>query len=500
MTHLERIDAIRAANLAPKDAPSAPDAVIERLAHAARKMRPGALARLPEPRRSATLAALFGALEQIALDEALELFDQLIDQTVKDAARAYTASRMRTLRDLDAAALILAQAVEFVFLEERDDASLRQALAEIGSAAIENAIERTRHLARPPDDRHFQELCASWRRIKRLFEGLLGRITFEAAPVAEPVREALAFLAHTPDWTRASMRAAPTACVSTAWSRHVFTVGAKPPGATVTDNRAYVFAVLEATRKALRRRDIFVAASTRFADPNRGMLEDAAWASARPAVLRALGRSEDARAQISSLCEQLDAAYQRANSNLPYNPDLRFENDDLVLSHLDRLEEPPSLIALRRDIQVRLPKGAGTARQASLRRFSVAIRISATSRSTSQARRASASLTRQAVIASVRASVCAVSFAIRAGVTQPSRRLYARPSRPEVAEAEGDRIEGADAHRLVVLPAPNQHPLAFAKLERFKGPICQLDHPQMADSFPGIDWLLFVQIEPARGI
>ena len=59
MTHLKRIDAIRAANLAPKDAPGAPDAVIERLAHAARKMRPAALARLPEPRRSATLAALF---------------------------------------------------------------------------------------------------------------------------------------------------------------------------------------------------------------------------------------------------------------------------------------------------------------------------------------------------------------------------------------------------------------------------------------------------------
>ena len=75
------------------------------------------------------------------------------------------------------------------------------------------------------------------------------------------------------------------------------------------------------------------------------------------AVLRALGRSEDAPAEISSLCEQLDAAYQRANSNLPDNPDLPFENDDLVLSHLDRLEEPPSLIALRREFQARLPKG-----------------------------------------------------------------------------------------------------------------------------------------------
>ena len=48
---------------------------------------------------------------------------------------------------------------------------------------------------------------------------------------------------------------------------------------------------------------------------------------------------------------------QRANANLPHNPDLRFESDGLVVSHLDRLEESPSLIALCRDIQARLPKG-----------------------------------------------------------------------------------------------------------------------------------------------
>ena len=94
MAHLERIDAIRAVNLAPTGVPGAPDAVIERLARSARKMRPATLARLSEPRRSASLAALFGALEGIAIDEGLELFEQLIDQTVKDAARAYVASRM----------------------------------------------------------------------------------------------------------------------------------------------------------------------------------------------------------------------------------------------------------------------------------------------------------------------------------------------------------------------------------------------------------------------
>ena len=40
------------------------------------------------------------------------------------------------------------------------------------------------------------------------------------------------------------------------------------------------------SKAATRRRARF-----RFADPNRGMLKDAAWAAARPAILRALGRS-----------------------------------------------------------------------------------------------------------------------------------------------------------------------------------------------------------------
>ena len=39
-------------------------------------------------------------------------------------------------------------------------------------------------------------------------------------------------------------------------------------------------------------------------------------------------------------------------------------------------------------------------------------------------------------------------------------------SGPEVAEAEGDRIERADAHWFIVLRAPDQHPLALAELER----------------------------------
>ena len=266
-------------------------------------MRPATLARLPEPRRSASLAALFGALEGIAIDEGLELFDQLIDQTVKDAARAYVASRMRT---------------SSCFSTTTTTFRCNKSWPELTPPRSRTpSNERDTSLARPTIG--ISGNCAHrGDGFKRLFEGLLGRVTFEAAPSAEPVREALAFLAHTPDWTKTPMSAAPTACA--AWSRHVFTGGVKRSGAPVADNQAYAFAVLEATRKALKRRDIFVAASARFADLNRGMLEDAAWVAARPAVLSALGRSEDARDEINRLCEQLNTAYQRANANLPHNP------------------------------------------------------------------------------------------------------------------------------------------------------------------------------------
>ena len=65
-------------------------------------------------------------------------------------------------------------------------------------------------------------------------------------------------------------------------------------------------------------------------------------------------------------------------------------------------------------------------------------------------------------------------IAIRAGEWS-SRSLYARPSDPEIAQAERDRIEWADTHRLVVLRARNQQPLPIVELERLEGAIDRVD-------------------------
>ena len=67
-------------------------------------------------------------------------------------------------------------------------------------------------------------------------------------------------------------------------------------------------------------------------------------------------------------------------------------------------------------------------------------------------------------------------FAICAN-ERSSRPPYTRHSGPEIAETERDRIERADAYRIVVLCARNQEPLPIVEFERLKGAVRRVDKP-----------------------
>ena len=105
--HLDRLDAIRAFNLRPSPPRGVPAATLERLARVARVGKPSAIAALQEPRRTATIAALFHTLEAAAQDDAAELAEALLADMVKDAEAADKQARLRSLRDLDDAAILL---------------------------------------------------------------------------------------------------------------------------------------------------------------------------------------------------------------------------------------------------------------------------------------------------------------------------------------------------------------------------------------------------------
>jgi hypothetical protein len=80
----------------------------------------------------------------------------------------------------------------------------------------------------------------------------------------------------------------------------------------------------------------------------------------RPQVCRALGRRDTPAPELQTLTEQLDAAYRRTVANFPTNAAVRLETkqgrERLVLTGLETLPEPPSLVTLREQVQALLPR------------------------------------------------------------------------------------------------------------------------------------------------
>jgi hypothetical protein len=80
----------------------------------------------------------------------------------------------------------------------------------------------------------------------------------------------------------------------------------------------------------------------------------------RSQVCRALNRHESPEPELAALTYQLDAAYQRTAANFPTNSAVRIEpvkgRDTIILTGLDKLEEPSSLVKLRDEVFARLPR------------------------------------------------------------------------------------------------------------------------------------------------
>jgi hypothetical protein len=192
-------------------------------------------------------------------------------------------------------------------------------------------------VAQAPGDRHYNDLLSRYSHVRCFLPRLLSEIGFEGTEAASAV-VAWRFLADAETGVRTDYTKAPMGVVSRAWQPLVF------PKAGRVDRRAYTFCVLEAMRDHLRRRDVFVPASRRFADPRAQLLSGPGWEAARRQICRTLGLPLNAEPFVSDLGAELDVAYRRTAENLAGNAsvDVERENgrDRLRISPIDRLAEP----------------------------------------------------------------------------------------------------------------------------------------------------------------
>jgi hypothetical protein len=347
---LEEVQAI-AAGLPTLD--RLPTSRITALARFANAAKAQAVARLPDDRRIATLLAFVRTLEASAHDDVLDLFDVVVTRMFSDAKAIGQKDRLGSIRDLDAAAQKLKQACAVLLDETTSNAGVRRAVFSLVTRdELADAVAQIDNLTRPHDDLYFKELRAQHRRL-RFMPALLRATTFGAAPAGRPILEAIEYVRTVLDEKRRP-GPPPTAFVPDGWMRQV-----RDHNGAI-DMTGYRLCLLDRMRAAIRRRDLFVGPSFRYSDPRKGLLEGAAWEAARPAVCRTLGVSSKGSDELQRLSQRLDQAFRQTAANLPKNASLRIEevagDPDLVLSPLDKLEEPQSLLDLRSAVDARMPR------------------------------------------------------------------------------------------------------------------------------------------------
>ena len=351
---LLRLDAVRELGIRLPAATRIPATRVAALARYAGTAKVSAILRLPDTRRLATLVAFVHCLEANAQDDVLEVLETILRELFGDAIKADKKARLRTLKDLDQAAATLARACEMYLDTGVPDAELRTKLFEkIPRDLLAHALEGVNALIRPADNVFYAELDAKYMTVRCFLPKLAEHIHFGANAAGEPVVAAF-------DWLRANMARkkpgndAPQDVVGKAWRRHVL----REDGAI--DFHAYTFCMLDELHIALRRRDVFVSPSWRYADPRVGLLDGGEWEATRPIICRTLGLSATPEPMLKAMAAELDRTYRAVVERLPANPAVRFETTDdkheLVLSPFDKLEEPASLVALREKVSSMLPR------------------------------------------------------------------------------------------------------------------------------------------------
>ena len=353
---LQRLQDVRALGLSGLALPAVPPGRFKTLARYALGARAEALDRLEDPdRKLATLVAGATQLEAMAQDDALDILMQIIRAVFQANDRDRDRDRLRTLHDLDQAALVLQAVCQLVLDLDQPDATLRTHIFALHAPpAVAAAVAEVQARIRPKREPFVDQLRGQYPYLRRVLPTLLRTITFQGTTSGQAVLDALAFLQRLDGPQPPKLHHAPTKVVGGRWRRLVLDSG------EVVDRTLYTFAVLERLQQLLDRRELFVTPSERWNDPRAKLLAPAAWASLRTHVTAALGRNADPQAELALLSHHLDAAYAQTGQNLATNAAVRLEQQDghdrPIVTALEKLDEPPSLRTLRTATQRLMPE------------------------------------------------------------------------------------------------------------------------------------------------
>jgi hypothetical protein len=246
------------------------------------------------------------------------------------------------------------------------------ALEHLNASRLLTALMQVSDLASPAENLEVEIWESAHRSISSFIIPLLTTIKFEGGTAVVGLLEAIKFLKRTTGTARNTWGEIPQAFIPKNWRTTIFPT--VPVGTDDSSNSGhptetfkrhkYVVCVAHQLHAALKRGDIFGRHSNNHDDPRAKMLTVEAWQEAKAGVLRSLGLSENVEQMIKRWSRQLDVTYGWVSEHLKENPNLTFESKNgnvvPVITPFEALPESPTLIALNKNIESRLPEIALT--------------------------------------------------------------------------------------------------------------------------------------------
>ena len=314
----------------------------------------------------------------------LTIFDQIMQRTGLRGQRRIRKERLRTLKDLDAAALTLRDVARVILDSSVPSRKIREVvLQQLGEGKLLEAITKVSDLTSASGN----EEAAIWEQAHRsvalFIMPLLNTIEFEGAANMKPLLDAIKFVQRTSGTARSTWGEPPRAFIPKSWFSMIFQDTSKtkknpdsqsnqssqenpeskntnPDSTDYFVRSKYVVCVAHQLHAALKRGDVFVTHSNQHGDPRAQLLEGDAWEVVKNDVLQALRLPIKPAEMIERLTRNLDATFKTVIKNLKDNPALTFKEVDGVLTPtltpFEALPEPESLLELGKQIQARLPQ------------------------------------------------------------------------------------------------------------------------------------------------
>jgi len=315
---------------------SIPEGRIKLLADYTFKIKAHLIQRMSEQKKLALLVAFVYVYKRKAMDEQILAISNFFETIFRHAKNKESKERLRTLKDLDKAALTLSDVVGLIMDSSDETKNFRQSILEkYPEESISNALSQVKQLVRNEHEPiAIAELLKSYRKFKRFIPEILETFPLEHTQYGDDcVRIWEIIKARSPKPVTYNMFLSLEDIFPKKWSYYVH----KNPEQS---NKCVIIAGIELLIKSLKRHDTYISQSNLYKNPMDFLLDKQTWEKQRSVLVEQLNLSDSAEKMRTSLTRDLELSYTEALNRWPLSKMARIEgNNQLIISRLQKNSE-----------------------------------------------------------------------------------------------------------------------------------------------------------------